>query len=183
MQRVVTDRGAHAADAYVLALGSYSPLLSKQIGLKLPVYPVKGYALTIPVASRNAAPRICGVDETYLIAWSRLGDRLRVTAKADFAGYDTSHAPADFDHMLKTIRALFPNGAEYDQASRWAGLRPMTPRGTPILGPSPLANLWLNTGHGHIGWTMSLGSARIVCDLIAGRTPQIATDGLLLADA
>lgn len=181
--RIVTSRGDMTADAYVLALGSWSPILARPLGMKLPVFPVKGYALTIPVGQRNRAPKVCGVDEKYLIAWSRLGDRLRVTAKADFAGYDKRHAEKDFAHMLATVKALFPEGAEYDGATRWAGLRPMTPKGTPILGASPLGNLWLNTGHGHIGWTMSLGSGRIVADLIAGRRPAIDTAGLTLADA
>ncbi len=181
--KVVTDQGEHAADAYVLALGSYSPLLARDLGLKLPVHPVKGYAITVPVGARNKAPKLTGVDETYLIAWSRLGDRLRVTAKADFAGFDRSHSARDFEHMLHTIRSLFPDGADYDSATHWAGLRPMTPKGAPILGPSPLANLFLNTGHGHMGWTMSLGSARILADMISGRQPAISTQGLTLADA
>ena len=181
--KVETSKGAFQADAYVVALGSYSPLLTRDLGLRLPIYPVKGYALTIPIGQRNSAPRICGVDEKYLIAWSRLGDRLRVTAKADFAGYDRSHSARDFAHMLSTIRALFPDGADYANASQWAGLRPMTPKGTPILGASPLRNLFLNTGHGHIGWTMSLGSARIVADAIAGRAAAIDLAGLTLADA
>jgi len=106
-----------------------------------------------------------------------------VTAKADFAGYDRSHSAKDFAHMLTTIQALFPNGADYANASQWAGLRPMTPKGTPILGVSPLPNVFLNTGHGHIGWTMSLGSARIVADAISGRPAAIDTTGLTLADA
>ena len=181
--RVETSKGALQADAYVVALGSYSPLLTRDLGLRLPIYPVKGYALTIPIGQRNNAPAVCGVDEKYLIAWSRLGDRLRVTAKADFAGYDRSHSAKDFAHMLATIKALFPDGADYANASQWAGLRPMTPKGTPILGRSPLTNLFLNTGHGHIGWTMSLGSARIVADAIAGRAAAIDTAGLTLADA
>jgi D-amino-acid dehydrogenase len=153
------------------------------LGVRLPIYPVKGYALTIPVGGRNGAPKGCGVDEKYLIAWSRLGDRLRVTAKADFAGYDRSHSAADFAHMLSTIKRLFPDGADYPQATPWAGLRPMTPKGTPILGATPIRNLFLNTGHGHIGWTMSLGSARIVADLISGRAPAIDMSGLSLAAA
>jgi D-amino-acid dehydrogenase len=181
--RVETSQGVSKADAYVVALGSYSPLLTRSLGLRLPVYPVKGYALTIPIGQRNRAPTICGVDEKYLIAWSRLGDRLRVTAKADFAGYDRSHSAKDFAHMLAMIRSLFPDGADYANASQWAGLRPMTPKGTPILGATPLPNLYLNTGHGHIGWTMSLGSARIVADAIVGRRPAIDTAGLTLADA
>jgi D-amino-acid dehydrogenase len=180
---VKTDKGPIVADAYVLALGSYSPLLTRPIGLDMPVYPVKGYALTIPVEGNNGAPSLPGVDEKYLIAWSRLGNRLRVTATADFSGFDRSHSERDFGHMLGTIRRLFPNGASYDKASRWAGLRPMTPKGTPILGRSPKSNLFLNTGHGHIGWTMSMGSARIVADLVAGRKPSIDLTGLTLADA
>ncbi len=181
--KVITDHGEHAADAYVLALGSYSPLLASDLGLKLPVHPVKGYAITVPVGTRNKAPKLTGVDETYLIAWSRLGDRLRVTAKADFAGFERSHSAKDFEHMLRTIRSLFPDGADYESATHWAGLRPMTPKGAPILGSSPLANLFLNTGHGHMGWTMSLGSARILSDMISGRQPAISMQGLTLSDA
>jgi D-amino-acid dehydrogenase len=183
IDRVVTSKGDMKADVYVLALGSYSPLLSRDLGMRLPIYPVKGYALTIPVGRRNGAPRGCGVDEKYLIAWSRLGDRLRVTAKAEFTGYDRSHSAADFTHMLRTIQQLFPDGADYPRATQWAGLRPMTPKGTPILGATPVRNLFLNTGHGHIGWTMSLGSARIVADVIAGHAPAIDMAGLRLADA
>jgi D-amino-acid dehydrogenase len=183
VDRVLTDKGPFSADAYVLALGSYSPLHNRELGLDLPVYPVKGYAMTIPVEGRNGAPRVPGVDEKYLIAWSRLGDRLRVTATADFAGYDRSHSPRDFAHMLSTIQALFPDGAAYEKAERWAGLRPMTPKGTPIIGASPKRNLWLNTGHGHIGWTMSMGSAAILADLVAGRKAGIDLTGLTLQDA
>jgi len=181
--KVETSRGAMRADAYVVALGSYSPLLTRNLGLRLPIYPVKGYALTIPIGQRNAGPVVCGVDEKYLIAWSRLGNRLRVTAKADFAGYDRTHSAKDFAHMLATIKGLFPDGADYAKAEQWAGLRPMTPKGTPILGTSPLSNLFLNTGHGHIGWTMSLGSARIVADAIGGHRAAIDMAGLTLADA
>jgi D-amino-acid dehydrogenase len=157
--------------------------LSRQIGCDMPIYPVKGYALTVPVDGHNGVPSLCGVDEKYLIAWSRLGDRLRVTATADFAGFDRSLNERDFVHMLSTIRNLFPDAGAYDKASRWAGLRPMTPKGTPMLGVSPKRNLFLNTGHGHIGWTMSMGSARVVADVIAGRKPDIDLSGLTLADA
>lgn len=180
---VVTDQGRIEADAYVLALGSFSQNFTKSLGFSLPIYPVKGYALTIPIDGANCAPQLCGVDEKYLIAWSRLGDRLRVTATAEFAGFDKSVSAKDTAHMVRTIRRLFPNGAAYDKASAWAGLRPMTPKGTPILGPSPKRNLYLNSGHGHIGWTMSMGSAKVVADVVAGRRPGIDTAGLTLADA
>mgnify|MGYP006275173443 FL=1 len=180
---VVTRDATLTADAYVLALGSYSPLLSRPIGIDMPIYPVKGYALTVPIEGHEGAPTLCGVDEKYLIAWSRLGDRLRVTAMADFSGFDRSHSERDFRHMLNTIQQLFPAAAAYDKASRWAGLRPMTPKGTPILGASPKRNLFINSGQGHIGWTMSMGSARVVADVVAGRTPAIDLDGLTLAAA
>ncbi len=178
-----TSNGLVTGDAYVLATGCYSASFGKQVGLNLPVYPVKGYALTVPVDGHNGAPTLAGVDEKYLIAWSRLGDRMRVTATADFAGFDRSLNERDVAHMQATIRRLFPDAGNYEKATRWAGLRPMTPRGTPMLGASSKRNLFLNTGHGHIGWTMSMGSARVVADLIGGRKPDIDLNGLTLADA
>jgi D-amino-acid dehydrogenase len=164
---------AFKADAYVMALGSHSPLLSRRIGVDLSVYPIKGYSLTIPVGNHQAPPTIGSVDETNLVAISRFGDRVRVTATAEFAGYDTSHKPADFTFMKSVAQELYPDGADYHRAEMWAGLRPMTPDNLPILGRKRHRNLWYNTGHGHIGWTMSHGSARITADLIAGRAPEI----------
>ncbi|MCU0888509.1 MAG: D-amino acid dehydrogenase [Rubritepida sp.] len=181
--QIVTSEGPVTGDAYVLAMGSFSPAAARPLGFDMPIYPVKGFALTAPVESSNAAPQLCGVDEKYLVAWSRLGDRIRVTATAEFSGFDRSHSERDFAHMLDTVRGLFPRAAAYDKATRWAGLRPMTPKGTPIIGASPLRNLWLNTGHGHIGWTMSMGSGRLLADVVAGRRTEIAMDGLTLADA
>lgn len=161
------------ADAYVMAMGSYSPLLSRHIGVDLPVYPIKGYSLTIPIGNHQAPPTIGSVDETNLVAISRFGDRVRITATAEFAGYDTSHKPADFDFMKSVVQDLYPDGADYHRAEMWAGLRPMTPDNLPILGRKRHRNLWYNTGHGHIGWTMSHGTARITADMIAGREPAI----------
>ncbi|MBL8670824.1 MAG: D-amino acid dehydrogenase [Alphaproteobacteria bacterium] len=183
VERVVTSKGAMTADAYVLATGSYAPIHARSIGISLPIYPVKGYAVTVPVDGRNRAPRLSGVDEQNLVAWSRLGDRLRLTATAEISGYGTDHKPGDFAHMLKTAQGLFPDGADFARPSYWAGLRPMTPEGTPILGPARYRNLWLNTGQGHMGWTMSFGSARIVADMIAGRKPAIDLTGLTYANA
>jgi D-amino-acid dehydrogenase len=177
--RVRTDRGAFVGDVYVLALGADSPLLASRIGLALPIYPIKGYSLTIPVGNHAAPPTIASVDEHNLVAISRFGDRMRVTATAEFAGYDTSHKPDDFAFMKRVTRELYPDGADYDRAEMWAGLRPMTPSNLPLFGTRKFRNLHLNTGHGHIGWTMSHGSARIVADLIAGRTPEIPMDGLM----
>jgi len=175
---VATDKGRETADAIVLCLGVYSPHLARQIGHDLPVYPVKGYAITAPVAGRNNPPAIGGVDEETLVAYAPYGDRVRVTATAEFSGYGRDYRPKDFATMLATMKALFPDGADWSRASYWAGLRPMTPEGTPLLGGSRMKNLWFNTGQGHMGWTMSHGAARITADLIAGKPPAIALDGM-----
>jgi len=173
---VRTDGRTFKADGYVMALGSYSPKLARTIGVDLPIYPVKGYSLTIPVGNHQAPPTIGSIDEANLVAISRFGDRVRVTATAEFAGYDTSHKPADFDFMKSVAQQLYPDGADYHRAEMWAGLRPMTPDNLPVLGRRRHRNLWFNTGHGHIGWTMSHGTARITADLIGGRTPAIPLD-------
>jgi len=175
---VVTDRGVIGADAFVLALANDSPRLVRPLGVRLPIYPVKGYSLTVPIAGHAGAPRLPGVDEARLVAFSRLGDRLRLTGVADFAGYDTAFAPVDFTPLLRAARELFPDGGDYERPSYWACLRPMTPDGPPVLGRGRHANLWFNTGHGHMGWTMACGSGRILADLIAGLRPEIPLAGL-----
>jgi D-amino-acid dehydrogenase len=174
---VGTDQGTIEADAFVIAMGAESALLGRTVGLELPIYPVKGYSMTVPI--RNGGPTLGGVDEDKLIAYSRLGNRLRLACKAEFAGYDRSHKPQDFK-MLRTVgEELFPGVAEFDKAEYWAGLRPMTPTSVPILGRARYDNLYLDCGHGHVGWTMACGSGRFVADIIAGRKPEIDTDGLL----
>jgi D-amino-acid dehydrogenase len=179
--QALTDKGPFKGDAYVLALGAQSPILARKIGIKLPIYPIKGYSLTIPVGNRPAPPTVACVDEHNLVAISRMGDRIRVTATAEFAGYDTSHSPSDFAFMKQVTQELYPEGGDYDRAEMWAGLRPMTPNNLPFFGRRRFRNFFLNTGHGHIGWTMSHGSAKITADLVAGRTPAISMDGLLAA--
>ena len=139
---------------------------------------MKGYHLTIPATDISALPRIGGVDEDNLLAYCPMGGRLRITATAEIAGYSTAHKPADFAVMTERARRLFPRGLDYARLSQWAGLRPMTPTGMPVIDRSPYANLWLNTGHGHIGWTMSHGSARLIADMIGGRPTDISTTGL-----
>jgi D-amino-acid dehydrogenase len=182
VEKVVTDRGEFSSDAYVMALGCDSPILARQLGVKMSVYPIKGYSVTIPVetANRDKAPRIGGVDEDNLVAYVRMGERLRITATAEFAGYDLSHRPSDFRHMLAAARDLFPEGCAFDKPSYRACLRPMTPEGAPIFGLGPQANLYFNTGHGHMGWTMANGAARIAADLIAGREPAVDLAGMTL---
>jgi D-amino-acid dehydrogenase len=177
----ITSAGRITADAFVLSLGVHSPRLARPLGVKLPIYPIKGYSVTLPIGGRNNPPRLGGVDEDNLVAWARFGDRMRVTATAEFAGFDKSHTPADYTHMLGVIRDLFPEGADYGQPSYWAGLRPMTPEGTPIFGRARYLNMFYNTGQGHMGWTMAPGSARIIADLIKGERAAIPLDGMLVA--
>lgn len=179
IKAVVTDKGRESADIIVLSLGVYSPQLARELGADLPVYPVKGYSITAPVAGRNNPPAIGGIDEENLVAYAPYGDRVRATATAEFSGFDRSHRPEDFRTMLAVMRELFPNGADWQHAEHWAGLRPMTPEGTPILGRSRYRNLWFNTGQGHMGWTMSHGAARITADLVADKKPQIPLDGMI----
>jgi D-amino-acid dehydrogenase len=168
-------------DDYVLALGPYSPILARPLGYSLAVYPVKGYSATFPAGPGYDPPSLGGVDENHLVAWARFGERLRFTATAEFAGYDTHHTPADFAPMLRAARELFPEGADYTKPSYWACLRPMTPEGTPLIGPTRHRNLFLNTGHGHMGWTMSCGTAKLLADIMAGRRPELDLTGMTIS--
>jgi D-amino-acid dehydrogenase len=175
---IVTTRGTLQADRYVLALGCDSPILGRGIGLRLPIYPVKGYSVTVPAKSGQGSPGIGGVDEDNLMAWCPLGDRLRLTSTAEFSGYDRGYRAKDFRAMFRAAKTLFPDAAHYDRPDYWAGLRPMTPEGTPLLGYTRYRNLLLNTGHGHIGWTMSCGSGKLTADVLAGRKPDIDLEGM-----
>jgi len=175
---VSTSRGAFTADAYVLALGSYSPLMSRPLGIDLPVYPIKGYSLTVPIIDEAGAPLSTVMDETYKVATTRLGDRIRVGGTAEIAGYDTTLHPSRRGPLDRSLRELFPGAGDAGRASFWCGLRPMTPDGTPILGRSRVANLYLNTGHGTLGWTMAAGSGRVLADIISGKAPDIDVSDL-----
>ena len=169
------------ADRYVVALASFSPILLRPLGLRLPIYPVKGYSLTIPITEAAAAPVSTVMDEMYKVALTRLGDRIRVGGTAEISGYDVQPRPARRGPLEQSVRDLFPRGGDLGRASFWAGLRPMTPDGTPIVGPTRYRNLWLNTGHGTLGWTMSCGSGRLIADLVSDRRPNIAHDDLALS--
>jgi D-amino-acid dehydrogenase len=170
---VTTSDGTLTADAFVLALGSYSPALAAPLGLRLPVYPVKGYSITVPIKDAARAPVSTVMDETHKIAITRLGDRIRVGGMAELAGFDMSLSPKRQRSLTHSVEDLFGGAGDQTQASFWCGLRPMTPDGTPIVGRSPIDNLFLNTGHGTLGWTMAAGSARILADTISGLAPQI----------
>ncbi len=175
---VRTDHGQMTADRYVLAMGPHSPLLVKHLGLNLPIYPLKGYSLTIDIQDESRAPVSTVMDETYKVAITRLGDRIRVGGLAEIAGYDLTLNPRRRATLAKSVGELFGGSGDPDKAQFWTGLRPMTPDGTPIVGATPIPNLFLNTGHGTLGWTMSAGSGRLIADLISGRAPDIAAEDL-----
>ena len=177
---VVTSEGELKADAFVLALGSYSPLLLRQVGIRIPVYPVKGYSITIPIVDAKGAPESTVMDETFKVAITRLGERIRVGGTAEIAGYDLSLRQARRDTLEHSVNDLFQIGGDTSKAEFWCGLRPMTPDGTPVMGPTPFSNLFLNTGHGTLGWTMACGSGRVLADLVSGRLPEIGLEGLFM---
>jgi D-amino-acid dehydrogenase len=177
---IVTESGPMVADAYVMALGSFSPLLLRPIGIDIPVYPVKGYSITVPLADEAGAPQSTVMDETYKVAITRLGDRIRVGGTAEVGGYRIKLAAGRRETLERSLRDLFPRGGDLNGLSFWSGLRPMTPDGPPIIGKTRYRNLYLNTGHGTLGWTMACGAGRIVTDQLLGRRPEIPTEGLSL---
>ncbi|OGI53673.1 MAG: D-amino acid dehydrogenase small subunit [Candidatus Muproteobacteria bacterium RIFCSPHIGHO2_02_FULL_60_13] len=181
LTRVVTDKGELTADAYVLACGSYSPLLLRPLGIRLPVYPVKGYSVTLPLTDAAAAPSSSVTDATYKIVITRLGDKLRGAGTAELAGYDLSLRPARLGAIKHVMADLFPDAVNQADALSWCGLRPMTPDNPPILGATTYKNLFLNTGHGTLGWTMACGSGKILADIVSGRPTDIDLKGLTLA--
>ena len=178
---VHTQGGVLAADAYVMAMGSHSPLMLRPLGIRLPVYPVKGYSITVPITDASAAPESTIMDETHKVAVTRLGDRIRVGGTAELAGFSLELREPRRRTLEHVVTDLFPRGGDVSQASFWCGLRPMTPDGTPVIGPTPYTNLYLGTGHGTLGWTMAAGTGRLLADLISGRSTDIPLDGLTMA--
>ena len=178
MEGVLTNVGLLKADAYLVALGSYSPLLLKDIGIRIPVYPVKGYSITVPITEATGAPESTVMDETHKVAVTRLGDRIRVGGTAELAGYTLQLHNARRQTLEHVVTDLFPRGGDVSRAEFWCGLRPMTPDGTPVVGATRLPNLYLATGHGTLGWTMAAGTGRVMADIISGRTPGIDMTGL-----
>jgi D-amino-acid dehydrogenase len=161
------------ADAFLVALGSYSPFLLSPVGIRVPIYPVKGYSVTVALTHPEAAPTMCMSDENAKVAISRLGNRLRAAGTAELTGYDTALNDARCDAILSRIEQLFPGAGDYVGASRWAGLRPSTPSNVPLIGGTRYRNLFLNTGHGTLGWTLACGSGRAAADVIGGRRPGV----------
>lgn len=171
--RVMTGSGPIEADQFVLALGVGSTAIARTVGVKLPIYPFKGYSATFPVTNPDLVPVMPAVEQTSLIAWSRFEDRLRMSSTAEMVGYDRSWRSKDFASIIAMARELFAGGLDIDAGQFRSCLRPMTPDGPPVIGYGKYENLLANTGHGHLGWTMGLGSGRIAADLLAGRTPEV----------
>ena len=177
---IETGAGILEADAYVLAFGIGSPVLAAAVGLRLPIYPLKGYSLTVPIRSPAAAPRVSVTDSACKIVYAPLGDRLRVAGRADRGGWDDAIDQSRLALLVRETQQAFPDASDYVQVEPWSGLRPATPTGLPILGRSPLANLFLNVGQGALGFTLAMGSGRVVADVVVGRPPAIALEGMTL---
>ncbi|RVC63110.1 D-amino acid dehydrogenase [Mesorhizobium sp. M4B.F.Ca.ET.088.02.2.1] len=168
-----TSTGWRAADAYVMAMGSYSAQAMRWLKRPIPVYPVKGYSITVPIKDAEAAPVSTVMDETYKVAITRLGDRIRVGGTAEISGFDMRLHESRRRTLEHSVGDLFPGGGDLKAATFWCGLRPMTPDGPPLVARSELSNLYLNTGHGTLGWTMACGSAKVLADIISSRVPEI----------
>ena len=175
---VTTDQGDMSADGYVMAMGSYSSPILRNIGIDVPIYPMKGYSITIN--ANNGCPNISLTDGTHKIVYSRLGNRLRIAGTAEFAGYDQSLNEKRVQNIINAASDLFPKADWSQEIKKWACLRPSTPDGPPIIGPTPFRNLFLNTGHGTLGWTQAAGSAALVADAMEGKPPGIIVQGLTL---
>jgi D-amino-acid dehydrogenase len=177
---VETDQGPLTADRIVVAFGSHSPKWLAPVGLRIPIYPVKGFSITVPVRDAAQAPESTIMDETHKVAVTRLGDRIRVGGMAQLSGYDLTLVDRRRGTLEFVLTDLFPEGGDLSKTEFWTGLRPMTPDGTPLIGPTPLQNLYLATGHGTLGWTMAAGTGRAMADLLTGRKPEIDFDGLTI---
>ena len=168
------------SDIFIICLGSYTPLLLKKIGIKIPIYPMKGYSISIPCEGAKGAPKVSITDQSKKIVYSRLGDLVRVAGTAEFSGYNDIIREDRIEQMKKAAQELLPLAGDYNKISKWACLRPQTPQGTPLLGKAKFDNLYLNTGHGTLGWTLGPGSAKIVADMVDGIKPEIDLKGLLV---
>jgi D-amino-acid dehydrogenase len=179
---VETDRGVFEADRYVLALGTSAPAVARPLGIRIPVYPLKGYSLTLPIADERAAPRMSVTDYQRKIVYARLGGDLRVAGMADLAGRAPVIDTERVGQLVDEVKAAFPGATDFSRLQPWCGMRPATPRGTPVLGATPYSNLLLDAGHGALGFTLALGTGRIIADLVEGRRPAVALEGFRYDD-
>ena len=176
---IKTNRGEFDSGSYVVALGSHSSKILSKVGINIPVYPVKGYSITLPVLNNEDAPQSTIIDDTFKIGITRLGNNIRVAGTAHLTGYNLELREKSLSLLKHGLNRLFPYATEEcDDMKFWAGLRPNTPDGPPIIGSTPYSNLYLNTGHGTLGWTMSLGSGKLLADIISGIEPEISSEGI-----
>lgn len=177
LKAIYSNKEKFVADRVIVCGGSWSRDLLKSI-LKIPVYPVKGYSLTVPIVNPGLSPQSTILDETYKVAVTRFDNRIRVGGMAELSGYNKSLPEKRLETLLMVVKDLFPQAANFEQHEFWTGLRPMTPDGTPIIGKTPIKNLYLNTGHGTLGWTMACGSGKLISDIVSEVTPDIKYDDL-----
>ena len=175
---VKTCKGDLMADKFVVAMGSYSAQLLRPVGIDIPVYPVKGYSITVPILNDEDAPQSTVMDETYKVAITRLGNNVRAAGTAELIGYNLTLSEKSRATVRHSVESLFPHAADMSDDHFWTGLRPMTPDGTPVIGKTPISNLFINTGHGTLGWTMSTGSGKLIADIVSGNETAISLDGL-----
>jgi D-amino-acid dehydrogenase len=178
---VETNRGVFEADAYVLALGTNAPELLRPVDIRVPVYPLKGYSLSLPIKDERGAPRISVTDFKRKVVYARLGDELRIAGMADLSGKRAVIDTERVDQLVAEVKATFPHASDFSQLKPWCGMRPATPKGTPVLGATRHGNLWLNVGHGALGFTLALATGRVVADLVSGRMPAVPLDGFTLS--
>ncbi len=178
--RLETSAGPLAADDFVMAAGVQSRDLIGDLGIYLPIYPLKGYSLSVPIGASNKPPEISVTDFERKVLYARIGEQLRVAAMVDMVGEDLSLDPRRIAGLTRQVRQTMPDAADYSRITAWAGLRPATPSSAPIIGATPYPNLFLNVGHGALGFTFACGSARLLADLMQGRSPPIPVDGLTL---
>jgi D-amino-acid dehydrogenase len=179
---VETDREVVEADRYVMALGTSAPAIARPVGIRIPVYPLKGYSLSLPVVNDIAAPKISVTDFKRKVVYARIGDELRVAGMADLAGRRAEIDTGRVGQLVEEVRQAFPDATDFSRLTPWCGMRPATPKGTPVLGATPIANLLLDAGHGALGFTLALGTGRVLADLVAGREPAIPLEGFRLGD-
>jgi D-amino-acid dehydrogenase len=178
---VETNEGVFEAGAYVLSLGTGTPYLLKPLGIHVPVYPLKGYSLTLPIADERKAPRISVTDYKRKVVYATIGGDLRVAGMADLSGRQARIDVERVDQLVSEVKMAFPGASDYREINPWCGMRPATPRGAPLLGSTRYENVWLNSGHGALGFTLGLATGRVVADLVARRAPAVPLDGFILS--
>jgi len=176
IDEITINHKVYKSNNFIISFGPYSSQFQKQLNLSIPIYPVKGYSITLPIIDEVNIPDKSGIDEDNFLAFSKFGSKMRITSRAEFSGFDKSLNSKVIEKLIVLTKNLFGNSLDYRNCIPWTGLRPITPKGTPYICATKIQNLYLNTGHGHLGWSMASGSAKIISDIIENKTPQINSD-------